>query len=179
MRMLGAGFGLVALLITVAIMAKLWSDEAAVDSQADKQALQQVQQIAGVTSDGTHIEDTYDLTAQTGSDGRIRYLDVSRLQPNSPLATFFGLKLNDQITAAEYQSVTWKVNEQQDEESAKLSVREAYTHGGQLTVVRTGQTLTLPTPAQSAQINPQQQSSQSSTDPLKSVTDQLHSLQGN
>jgi hypothetical protein len=181
MRMLGMGFGLIGLLICVAIMVKLEADTAPATIQTGNQARQEVQQIAGVTEDGTHMEDTYDLAAQKQADGRIRYLLVTRLQPNSPLVTFFGLKLNDQITVASYESVDWPVNAQ-DEDSDKLNVREAYTHSGKLTVMRDGQQLTLPTPIQAAQGQAQpgaQPQGQDPNDPMKDINDRLHSLPGN
>ncbi len=184
MRILGAGFGLLGLLIAVAIMLKMEADTAPATIQAGDQARQQVEQIAGVTDNGTHIEDTYQLTPQKRADGKLAYLEVTRLQPDSPLASYFGLKLHDQIVMAEYQSVEWAMPDAQDEESADLSVREAYTHSGHLTVMRDGQQLVLPYHGQPVaaapspgQTNPQQQSGQSDqNDPLKAVNDRLQGL---
>ena len=186
MRILGLGFGLIGLLIAVAIMLKMEADTAPATIQAGDQARREVEQIAGVTDDGTHIEDTYQLTPHKRADGKLEYLEVTRLQPNSPMATYFGLKLHDRIVMAEYESVEWAMPDAQDEESAELSVRESYTHSGHLTVLRDGQQLVLPyhgqpvaaAPAQGQTgAQPQQQSAQSDQDnPLKAVNDRLHGL---
>jgi hypothetical protein len=184
--MLGMGFGLVGLLITVAIMAKLWSDDIPVTIQADKQAQQQVEQIAGVTPDGSRVEDTYDLKPQMRPDGRLGALIVTRLAPNSPLAAYFGLQLNDQIVSAGYSGVLFNVTDVPDTETAELNVRDAYARSGQLIVMRNGQKLTLPAPhaqpqAPQAQAQPQPQQSPASPaqdDPMKAIENQLHSLPG-
>jgi hypothetical protein len=180
MRMLGMGFGLIGLLITVAIMLKMEADSAPATIQASNQAKQQIEQIGGLTQDGTRVEDTYQLTAQRRADGKIQYLEVTSLNSDSPLASYFGLKLHDQIVMAEYQSVEWAMPDAQDEESAGLSVREAYTHSGHLTVMRNGQQLVLPSHGQPmaaapGQTSPQQQQSDQN-DPLKAVNDRLQGL---
>ncbi|MGA3067299.1 MAG: hypothetical protein ABSF29_10675 [Tepidisphaeraceae bacterium] len=191
MRILGFGFGLVALLIGVAIMFKMESDELPATLQADKQAQQQVQQIAGVTANGGPVEDTYTLKPQMRPDGSLGTLIVTRLDPASPLAQYFGLQLNDQIVSAGYSGVQLNVRDAADEETAELNVRDAYARSGQLVVLRNGQQLTLPAPASQpppaapqaqAQPQPQPQPAQPSSaqqDPMKAIENQLHSVPAN
>jgi hypothetical protein len=174
MRMLGMGFGLISLLICTLIVVKMEVDTAVPDIQAGDKAKQQIQQIAGVADDGTHIENTYDLIAEKQADGRLHDLLVTRLQPDSPLKTFFGLQENDKIVSASYEAVDFGVSDAEDEESAKLSVREAYTHSGQLTVMRNGQKLTLPIHAQAAQGQPTPQQQNNQNDPMQQINDRLH-----
>jgi hypothetical protein len=193
MRMLGMGFGLVALLITVAIMAKLWSDQIPATIQAGNQAQQQVQQIAGVTQDGTPVEDTYKLSPQMRADGKLGALVVKSVATGSPLAAYFGLQLNDAIISSGYSGVQFAVSDAPDTETAELTVRDAYARSGQIIVMRDGQKLTLPqkgqiAPAQplaptQAQAQPQQQSQQTpapsdANDPMQAIKDRAHSLPG-
>jgi hypothetical protein len=192
MRIAFAGLGLLGLLITVAIMMYMSANEASVTVPVAMQARAEVQQFAGVDANGNRVEDSYTLDPQTrAADGRLKSLLVSRLDPQSPMVAFFGLRKGDQIITSIYQAVNFNVPDESDAESAELKVREAYVHSGQLIVMRGGQQITLPDAATIANrnnstaqgTNPQQnspsQNSGQESDPLKTINDQLHSLPGN
>jgi hypothetical protein len=195
MRILFAGFGLLSVLITVAIMLYMSANEASVTIPAGIQARAEVSQFAGVDQNGNRVEDSYTLDPQTrAADGRLKCLVVSRLDPQSPLKSFFGLQKGDQIITSIYQAVNFNVSDEADAEDAELKVREAYVHSGQLIVMRGGQQITLPDATTKANQNnsaaqganpqqPQGQQQQSSSppesDPMKTIENQLHSLPGN
>jgi hypothetical protein len=144
---MGMAFSLVGLLIVMLIMAMLYANSSQTDIKAGQQAQQQIQQIAGRDQSGAPVTDTYAVTPEMRTDGRVKDLLVSRLNPDSPMAGFFGLQQGDQIIAAVHDGVEWDFNQSTDSGDAKIHVEEAYQKGsvgGQLIVMRNGQKLTLP-----------------------------------
>jgi hypothetical protein len=163
---MGMAFSLVGLLIVMLIMALMFAHSSQTDIKAGQQAQQEVQQIAGRDQSGAPVTDTYTLTSEMRSDGRVKDLLVSHLSPDSPMAAFFGLKQDDQIIGAVHDGVQWDFSESTDAEQSKLDVEEAYQKGiagGELIVMRGGQKLTLPQPGKNG----------------AAATDPLHSLGGN
>jgi hypothetical protein len=141
-------FGLVGILVTlgvvVLIMKYFYLPNAQQAIAVQKQAQVMTDQISGRSEDGTPIENTYVLVPDE-NNGKLVDFQVAKLNPGSPMASHFGLLENDVIlSATDGHGVEQKMSEQSDEETARLSVREAYTTGGQLKVQRGDQLLTLP-----------------------------------
>ena len=92
MRILGAGFGLLALLICVAIMLWLSAENASTVIPVGRKAQEDAEKIAGM-SNGIHSADS--VTLEPGGDGsRTTYLKVTKVVAGGPMANY-GLQLND------------------------------------------------------------------------------------
>jgi len=144
MRLALVGFGLVGLLVTLAIYLKLSTQNAQTTLQAGKEATQKALHIAGRDESGTPLAQTYALAADLRPDGKVKDLRVTRVDPGSPMEKFFGLKVNDLIVKTVYQGNTFATRQAADEESARLDVLNAYTYSGPPVVTRDGRELTLP-----------------------------------
>src|SRR5690349_12229394 len=91
-------FGLVSLLICIAIMAYVWSSHTSQVSSSGKQATQQAQQIAGRDENGKPALDSIQ-TAPDTERGRFRLL-VTKVDPGGAFDKVYGLKTGDRIVNA-------------------------------------------------------------------------------
>lgn len=144
MRLAFAGFCLVGLLVTMAIYLKLSTQNAQTALQAGKEARQEMTHIAGRDENGTPLAQTYAVAADLRPDGKVKDLRVTRVDPDSPMEKFFGLKVDDLIVKTVYQGSTFETRQASDAEAAQLDVLNAYTYSGQLVVLRGGREVTLP-----------------------------------
>ena len=72
-------------------------------------------------------------------------LQVSQLDPDSPMQSYFGLQKNDVILVAiDGHAVETKMEGNSDEDAARSAVREAFATSGKLQIQRGDQTMTLP-----------------------------------
>lgn len=141
-------FGLGGLLVTIGVIvwimgkAELPYDQAVLS--ADKQATSEVQQMAGRGEGGVPIANTFKLFPDLRSDGRLQDFQVSQLSPDSPLATDFGLQVNDVIVGAiDGHGVETDMQGSTDEKASQDAIIDAYSTGGKLIVQRGDQKLTL------------------------------------
>src|SRR3712207_3253050 len=94
------GFGILALLVVVAIMLLLYSQSLGPVAQTQKEVRPQVEQMAGVDATGARVKDSYALEeAQDPASGQ-RGLRVTRLSDTSAMREFYGLQKNDLILEA-------------------------------------------------------------------------------
>ncbi len=148
-------FGLVGLLVTIAIIAVLWSKSAKTSVDTYEKVQPIVSQIAGRDANGNNIETTYADFPDLRSDGKLQDLQITQLAPDSPLAQYFGLQKNDVVIAGiDGHGVRTDLNGLDDERAGKDAIWDAYTQSGQLIVQRGDKTLTLPAPKNAANPNP-------------------------
>ncbi len=135
---------LISTLLTFAIIAYLFAMHTSAVSQANKEVRPEVEQIAGQDDMGQRIEDTYSLQIDTRSDGKVKQVKVTRVDPASPIATKYGLQADDIIVAAVQNGMMWDMAGSDDSEWCKLHIRDAYASMGQIIVQRGDQRIQLP-----------------------------------
>jgi hypothetical protein len=138
MRALGAGFGLLALLVTIAIMVWLWSVHTSVVASKGQEAREKAQQIAGYDESGIPAKDTVKLDPFV-VNGKLKYVLVDSIMAGGAFEKYYGLKQNDQIVA------TGSMDFRNEEaEMAVELIHRAYQTKDKLVVMRSGQKLILP-----------------------------------
>ena len=131
-------FGLVSLLVVVAIIAYMMSMQAPALKTAAK-ARTDTKKMAGYDEDGSRAMDSITLdTADSG--GKTVAILVADVKPEGAFARHFGLKKGDKIVEVGGQ----RVRDMNDGELAKAMVQESYQRNQQLVVERNGKKLTLP-----------------------------------
>ena len=94
-----AGFGLVALLVTIAILAYVWSMYTSAVSDVSQPAIRQAEQVAGFDEGGgKRAKDTI-KTEPVMVNNKLRALLVTNVDPGGAMERFYGLKRDDQILA--------------------------------------------------------------------------------
>ncbi len=170
-------FGLVGLLVTVAIMVWLFSmyvgGTGGVAHQGNL-ARQQAQQLAGRDDSGMTTAQSITLVAEPAN--RATGLLVTGLVAGGPMQTHFGLMRNDLIVEIGTQGGLQRVRDFNDPELAKAMALEAFQRGQPLVVLRGEQRLTLPqasalsTPAPAAAPTP---AAKPAADPLRRQLDAI------
>jgi hypothetical protein len=154
-------FGLVSLLVVVALMCLFFYNIEAPELDAGHQAQMQVQQMAGRDGNGVPVDQTYVVQAESRADGKLKDLLVTHINLGSPMDTFFGLQEKDKIIGAIGQGgYQTDFGGSDDAEGAKLAVKDAYQLQGKLIVMRGDQKVTLPEPGHAAAVLLQQQQQQ-------------------
>lgn len=135
-------FGLVSLLVVVAIMAYLFSIYDIPVAKQGKIAQQQAQQLSGHDQDGTPAGQTITLDADYRNN-KLSDLVVKSVVPGGAMDRFYGFQAGDKIlTIGNYD-----VDTNDDFELAKANlVQEGFEKGMPVTVIRNGQKLQLPQP---------------------------------
>ena len=136
------GFGLLALLVVVAIILVLQAYVTGPTLHKGVEARGQAQQIAGVDENGGRVSDSYDLKAEMDA-GKLRGLRVTRISSTSPMKTYYGLQKDDVIVEYGAAGNLMKVREESDADLAKSMVAEAYQRHQPLVVLRNGQPVKL------------------------------------
>jgi len=145
------GLSLLALLVVIAIMFILWTQNASTVSSVKKNVEPQVQRIAGQDTSGRPVSDTYTL-ASVMENGRLRGVRVSSLAADSIMRSSYGLKEGDVIIEAGGQGgVMMSARDTSDAEMLKAQVMSAYQYNQPLVVERDGKKLTLQPSGNSAQ----------------------------
>ncbi|MDP9173707.1 MAG: hypothetical protein M3O30_07555 [Planctomycetota bacterium] len=145
-----AAFGLAGILVSlgviVLIMRSFYLPHTEAVLKARDQAQQETSQWSGRDAEtGKPIEQTYALFPDNRSDGKLADFQVSHIDADSPMAKMFGLKENDVILAAwDSHDVRTDIVGSADPDSAKLSIRDAYTGAGKLFVQRDDKKMILP-----------------------------------
>src|SRR6266480_68837 len=138
MRGIGAGFGLVAFLIAIAV--SLWmggsyhAEVAKYAIPAEKEA----QQIAGQDEHGRLAINSMTMAPEV-QNGKLKYVLVDTIDPQGAYAKWFHLQQNDAIIAVGPMDLR-----EVDEEFAKALIQEAYQRKQELIVMRGGQKISLP-----------------------------------
>lgn len=139
-------FGLVSVLVTLAIIMILIRDFELPEVEEGHQLQQQMQLVSGRDPNGTPVEKTYTLYADYRSDGRVQDFQVTQVNVDSPIQTVYGVRINDVIlgTVDSHGLPHDFAKDNDDEETCKLSVRDVIAFGGKIIVQRGSQRLTLP-----------------------------------
>lgn len=144
MRSIGAGFGLVAFLIAVAISLWMWSTYNFEVAKYGLPAQKQAQHIAGYDDQGRPAMNSFQLVAEE-KDGKLQYMIVDSINAQGAMAKQFGLLPKDAIVAAgpiNFRDFGY------DEEMARALILTEFQKKdvGRLTVLRNGKTVQLPIP---------------------------------
>src|SRR5689334_11419401 len=89
-------FGLVSLLIGIAIMAYIWSMHTAQVSKSGSEAQKQAQRLSGRGEDGKSALESITTTADN-SAGHLKALLVTDIVPGGAMEKVYGLKKGDRI----------------------------------------------------------------------------------
>lgn len=135
--------GLVALLITVALILYLWTENAKKVTEESKPAIQNVNQLSGHDREGRGIKATDGIKLEGMSQGgKLRSIMVTEITPDNPLATFYGLKLNDCIV----QAGSFDFRDEDEKLAIPMIFQEGYQKQLPLIVMRDGERISLPLP---------------------------------
>lgn len=143
-------FGLVGLLVTIAVIVWIMHEIYLPDIQASQAVQQKAQTFVDTLNaqdeNGVPIENMYADFADMRDDGKLQDLQITKVVPGSVFQTRFGIMPNDVVVAAiDSHMVRTDLNGLDDEQAGKEAIRDAYTgDGGQLVVIRNSQTITLP-----------------------------------
>ena len=142
MRSIGAGFGIVAFLIAIAISLWMWATYTKEVAHYGTRATAQAQQFSGHDEDGRPALTSFELSANE-REGKLEYLVVDKIKPQGAMAKTFGLQPKDAIVAAgpmNFKEYGY------DEDMAKALILMEFQKGeyGRLTVLRNGQLISLP-----------------------------------
>lgn len=137
-------FGLLSLLIVVAIIMYVFSITAIPTARVGKDAAKQARQISGHDDDGTPADRTITLDADMRGS-KFQDLVVTSVKPGGAMDRFYGLKPGDKIIAIGGADITTISND--DFEMAKaMLLQEGYEKSNPVTVIRNGQRMQLPLP---------------------------------
>ncbi|HSU69333.1 MAG TPA: hypothetical protein VLJ39_20780 [Tepidisphaeraceae bacterium] len=141
-------FGLVSLLVVLGICLMIFKMIEAPTLEKGKETQDKAQQMSGRGTDGNSVMSSFKADPQQ-QGSRLNSLLVTDVTPHGAVDEFYGLKTGDKITGVTMGGSMTKIGDasNDDAEMAKIKVQEAYQSSGPITVVRNGQTLTLPTPA--------------------------------
>lgn len=145
MRSIGAGFGLVAFMIAIAISLWMWATYTKEVAHYGQRATAQAQQFSGHDEDGRPAMASFELEPDE-QQGKLHSLVVDKIRPEGAMAKTFGLQPKDAIVAAgpmNFKEYGY------DEEMAKALILMEFQKGpenGHLTILRNGQVVSLPVP---------------------------------
>jgi hypothetical protein len=143
--MRGAGIGLLGLLVTIALIFWLFAAFEIPKAKVGKQAQEQAKQISGRSEDGTPAMDTF-ATQGVMRGSKLDALQVTGITPGGAMDQYYGLRVNDEITAVN--GMTLDAISNNDEEMAKAQVvQEGFSKKAPLNIRRKGRPMTLPLPA--------------------------------
>ena len=138
MRGIGAGFGLVAFLIAIAISLWMWGSYHKEVAHYGVQATKEAQQFAGQDEHGRLAINSLTLVPEV-QNGKLKYVLVDTIDPQGAYAKWFHLQQNDAIIA-----VAGLDLRDDDAELALAKIQEAYQRKQELIVMRGGQKISLP-----------------------------------
>src|SRR5258706_5246891 len=94
-----AGFGLVAVMITIALMIWLWAQMTSETAKQGVPAKNQAAQIAGYDEQGRPAMNSIQLVAEV-KNGKLEYMLVDSINPEGAMAKVIHLQVNDAIVGA-------------------------------------------------------------------------------
>ena len=143
-------FGLVGLLVTVAVVLWLFSLTSIPTAKEGQKAQEQTRQLSGRGEDGGAAISSFKVQPETKGN-RLEDLLVTEVTPGGAVDQFYGLKKGDRIVEIETQAGMEKLRNDPlaDSEMAKAKVHDAFSASRSIIVVRSGREMTLPAPAAS------------------------------
>lgn len=136
------GLGLVGLLVVVAIIFILWTQNASQVAKTNKAVRPQAEQMAGVDASGQRVSGTYTLE-EVSENGRFKGMKVLTITDDSMMKSFYGLQVGDVITDVYARGTSMKSTIGSDPEMMKSLIAEAYASKQPLVVVRNNSSITL------------------------------------
>ena len=137
---IGIAFGLVSLLVSVAIVVYLWGRTMPATINAGKNAQQQARQVTNIGPSGMNAMQGIDLQPATTS-GHLTGINVVSIDPANPLAARFGLLVGDVVVSLD--GATVGKDEAADFETAKAILLSPHGPGWKMTVLRNGKETAL------------------------------------
>src|SRR5437868_2326583 len=137
-RAIGAGFGLVAFMIAIAISLWMWATYTKEVAHYGTRAENQAKQFSGHDKDGRDASKSVTLASEV-QNGKVKYVLVEAINPNGALADYFHLQHNDAIIIAGPMDLRG-----QDAEMAEALIADSYRNQWELTVLRNGKRIVLP-----------------------------------
>lgn len=139
MRSIGAGFGIVAFLIAIAISLWMWATYTKEVAHYGTQATKQAQRYSGHDENGRAASKSLTMTPEV-QNGRLKYVLVEAIDPQGAYAQWYHLQQNDAIIAVGPMGEL----RNEDSEMAVALISEAYQREWELTVLRNGKKIVLP-----------------------------------
>ena len=142
---IGAGIGLIGLLISTFIVLYLWSSYTVPVASRGVAAREEAAKIAGVDDD-TEMRNSDSITlAAQDSSGRLRGIMVTGIVANGPMQKHMGLQAGDLIVEIGMAGSLMKVSDfPGGADMAIVSIYEVPQRNQQLAVIRAGQRIVLP-----------------------------------
>jgi hypothetical protein len=135
-------FGLVSLLVVIAIMLVLFKTFEVPTIQAGQRAKVQAIQISGRGQDGGDALTSFTVRPKMRG-ATLDALTVTKLAPSGAMADFYGLKPGDEIVQVDGMKIGDISND--DLETAKaMVVQKGFQASAPITIIRNGQRLNLP-----------------------------------
>ncbi len=136
-------FGLVALLVGVAVLVYVWTSYNVPVAHEGQKAKAQAEQISGYDPSGDAVKDTIRLTPTT-NNGKPSGAIITFIKPGSVMEQHYGLKVNDVIVAVGPLTAA--------EDPEMVAALEAYQRQQPITILRGGQKYEMPKDARAAAI---------------------------
>src|SRR5258705_2450968 len=137
-RSIGAGFGLVAFMIAIAISLWMWGSYTAEVSKYGTQAQKQAEQFSGHDESGRVASHSLTLVSEV-QNGKVKYILVQAIDPQGAYAKWFHLQQNDAIiSCGPIELRDW------DAGMGEALIAEAYQRQYELTIMRGGKKIVLP-----------------------------------
>jgi hypothetical protein len=149
-----AMFGLVSLLVGVAVLFYLFTKDTSETLRVSKPMQEQARQMSGRGEDGGSAMDSFKVEPQS-QGSQLRALLVTDVKPGGAADTFYGLKKGDLIIDISTAAGLQKINDASngDPEMAKaMLAQESFQASRPIVVMRDGKQLTLPASAAPAPI---------------------------
>jgi hypothetical protein len=140
MRSIGAGLGLVAFMIAIAITLWMWGSYTKEVSHYGTQAQKQAQRYSGHDENGRLASKSLSMAPEV-QNGRVKYVLVEAIDPQGAYAKWYHLQQNDAIIVCGPMDLR---DRDVDAELAVALVSEAYQKEWELTVMRNGKKIVLP-----------------------------------
>ncbi|MGA2499963.1 MAG: hypothetical protein ABSH20_19670 [Tepidisphaeraceae bacterium] len=135
--------GLVALLVTVALILWLWTEHTTVVVEKSKPAIETANQLSGHDREGRGIKASDGIKLEgMFQAGKLRSLIVAEISDDNPLATFYGLKRGDCIV----QAGSFDFRDEDEKLAIPMVFQEGYQKQLPLIVMRDGEKISLPLP---------------------------------
>jgi len=137
-------FGLVSLLVCVAIILMLFHTYSLPVAKKGKKVEDNVKQLTGRSQDNTPAERSIKLDPEPDS-GPLKDMIVTEVTPGGAMDKYYGLEVGDKITAINGNDLQLLSNNDFEMAKAQL-VQEGFEKQAPITVLRNGQTIQLPLP---------------------------------
>jgi S1-C subfamily serine protease len=137
-------FGLVSLLVVVAIMAVMFKTYSIPVAKRGKKVQDQVRQLSGRSEDNTPADRSIKPDAEPGG-GPLKDMVVLEVTAGGAMDKYYGLQVGDKITAINGTDIRSLSNDDFEMAKAQL-VQEGFEKRAPITVIRNGDTMQLPVP---------------------------------